>query len=135
MCLRGPRVFGRLAVCSTILLRNLSVANPFTSPTNPFRVSGNASIGARVDTVVYEGAQVAGQPLSFANVQAGMGELVTNVSVCDRGCGEAILPASAVGWSRAQVCGRTPQPAIAGKQFPSLTRADLQPWCAAASGD
>ena len=120
----------QLGSISTILMRNISAALPFTSPT-PFRVAGNVSADARVDRVVYEGVAVAGSPLTLAQVLkgGGLGELVTNVSVCADGCGDSILPTGASGWSQGQICGRTPQPYVAGKQLPPLTRPNAKPYC------
>ena len=121
----------KLGSISTILIRNLTSAQPFSSPT-PFHVSGNESSNARIDTVVYEGVRIAGQPLAMAAVQKDLGELVSNVSVCERGCGDGILPPGGEGWSRDQVCGRTPQPYINGVQMPPLANRDPLPYCAAA---
>ena len=122
----------QLGSISTILIRSLTVAKKFITTANPFQVSGNTSANARVDNVVFEGVRMpGGRPLSLADVTPGIGQLVTNVSVCKSGCGEAILPAPAEGWSRRQTCGLAPQPAIGVKQLPPLARPDLQPWCAA----
>ena len=121
----------QLGSISTILIRNLSSSMPFASP-QPFHVSGNASANARIDNIVYEGVTIAGNPLTELELQqgGGMGQLVTNVTVCGhgQGCGNTILTQNSV-WSNAQVCGRTPQPSINGVQFPPLSDPDLMPYC------
>ena len=97
----------QLGSISTILIRNLSSAQAFASPT-PLRVAGNRSAGARIDRVVYEGVTIAGAPLTLSQVQrGGLGEFVTNVSVCAaaEGCGSHILADNATGWSQDQICG------------------------------
>ena len=103
-------------------MRNLSTTQKF-SATNPFRMSGNQSANARIDNVIYEGVHIDGVPLTMAEVQSGggVGEYVTNVTVCESGCGEGILPAGSHGWTREEVCGLAPQPFIAGEQLPQLT--------------
>lgn len=89
-----------LGSISTILLRNISSSLPFAS-TTPFRISGNTSANARVDRVVYEGVTVAGRPLTLGQVQhGGLGELVTNVSVCAQGCGNGTRPEAPSSWRR-----------------------------------
>lgn len=119
----------QLGSISTILVRNLTAALPFSSP-DPYHVSGNISANARVDMLVYEGVRVAGKPLALTDVQKGIGPLVSNVTVCDQGCGDRILPPGAEGWTHDQICGRTPQPFIAGKQSPPLANRNLRPYCA-----
>ena len=111
------------------MIRNLSAALPFASLT-PFRMTGNASENARIDRVIYEGVTIAGTPLSVADVQRGGGEgqYVTNISVCEAGCADAIVPLGS-GWTRAEVCGRAPQPFIAGKQLAPLTGPFNEPFC------
>jgi hypothetical protein len=98
-------------------MRNLSTTQKF-SATNPFRMSGNQSANARIDNVIYEGVHIDGVPLTMAEVQSGggVGEYVTNVTVCESGCGEGILPAGSRGWTREEVCGLAPQPFIAGRE-------------------
>ena len=101
---------------------------PF-SGSDPYLVSGNASEQARIDTLVYEDVRVAGKPLSEEEVNKGIGELVSNVTVCETGCGNGILPPSSRGWSEEQICGRSPQPSINGTRLPPLTNPHLKPYC------
>jgi hypothetical protein len=114
---------------SSILIRNLTAVQSFASP-DPFHVAGNKASDSRVDSLVYEGVRIAGQPLTSAQVQPGIGPLVTNVSVCERSCGDRILPAGAQDWTRDQICGRAPQPFIGSKQLPALSNPDVHPYCA-----
>lgn len=119
-----------LGSISTILLRNIDSAMPFSSP-DAFHISGNRTKNARIDTVVFEGIRIAGRALTRADVQSGVGTYVTNVSVCAEGCGDRIVPSGVVpqAWTKAQICGRTPQPFINGRQLPPLAFPDIKPYC------
>lgn len=79
--------------------------------------------------MIYEGVQIAGKPLSEAEAQKGVGELVSNVAVCEQGCGREILPPGSHGWSEEQICGRAAQPSINGTQLPPLANRGLKPYC------
>jgi hypothetical protein len=117
-----------LGSISTILLRNVKSTMAFVAP-DPFHVSGNVTEDARVDLIVYEGVEIAGKMLTAAEVQAGVGPYVSNVSVCDQGCGNKIVPVGAIGWTKDQVCGRSPQPFVNGKQLPPLAGRNVFPYC------
>ena len=138
---------------STVLLRNITAEGPFPAPPpDAFAVAGNASVrnhrrsghglglglglglGARVDTLVYDSVRIAGRLLEPADVQAGIGEYATNVTVCE-GCTACLVPqcrgdGAACGWTRAQVCGKAPQPFVNGVQLPPLADPDVHPYCA-----
>ena len=82
-----------------------------------------------MDSFIYEGVTIAGEPLTLAQAQAGVGEFATNVTVCEAGCGTAVMPIGAVGWTKDQACGRTPQPYINGHQLPPIAYPGLMPYC------
>ena len=120
------------------MFRNVSILSHMKSPV-PWRLSGNSSEHARVDSVIFQGVTVLGEgggrtPLTWGDISGGLGEFATNVSVCALagGCGERVLPRNNDGWTQDQICGRTPQPVVDGTQLPPLNMVDEQPYCGAA---
>lgn len=113
---------GSIGNISTVLLRNVNAALPFSaSPDRVFQLLGN-STRSWTDTVVYDNVTIAGKPISLEDVKPGIGPFVADVSVCT-GCVTQMFPslADGTGWSVAETCMQAPQPVVDGTQLPPLT--------------
>tara|TARA_B110000208_G_scaffold189036_1_gene249816 strand:- start:84 stop:686 length:603 start_codon:yes stop_codon:yes gene_type:complete len=117
---------------STVILRNVSITSAMKSPT-PFRIIGNSTKNARVDTFVFDGVtMVGGKPLTKSAVDAGgVGVYATNITVCEEGvgCADRFLPRAADEWTKDEICGRKPQPFVDGEELPPIQPHDEKPYC------